>query len=125
MVGSASVFQNVVMALCRLAVVPFVLVSLIAPGVMVTQSDDGFEVVLCTGDGPITMVLDLDGAQDHGDENPCGWAVQVAATLHNNAYPPSMSIVAFDMDVVLPVGAVLGDQRPNSSIRVRGPPTRI
>ena len=112
-------------ALCRLAFVPFVLVSLIAPGVMVTPSDGGFEVVLCTGDGPVTMFLDLDDTPDHGDENPCGWAVQLAGMLNTEVNPPSLSIVAFDMDVALPVGAVLGDQRPNSSIRVRGPPVRI
>ena len=78
--------------------------ALIAPGVMVTQSNEGFEVVQCTGVGPITMVLDLDDTQDHGDENPCGWAAQFAATPDSFANPPASPM---PRDMPLWQGAVL------------------
>ncbi|MGJ8624889.1 MAG: DUF2946 family protein [Yoonia sp.] len=127
MIKSAAPLNTIPAALCRLLLVPFVWYQLIAPGMMVTSTDAGLEVVLCTGVGPdVTIVLETgDDPAHHGDENPCGWAVQFAATTNSPQNPPALSILAFDMDVALPNGAVHGDQRQTSSIRVRGPPVLI
>lgn len=62
---------------------PFLLLSLIPPGVMPDRAADGtMLLVLCTGDGPVEMLVDLatgepvgktpDGSDDKS--NHCAWA---------------------------------------------------
>lgn len=59
---------------------PFLMLSLLSPAVMPAQAADGtFTLVLCTGDGPVEMQLDLATGQpvhkspsDRSDR--CAWA---------------------------------------------------
>ncbi|PTE15541.1 hypothetical protein [Pseudogemmobacter blasticus] len=60
--------------------VPFLLMSLISPAVMPARADDGtLTLVLCTGDGPVEMTIDLaTGAPakkaPDGSPDRCAWA---------------------------------------------------
>ena len=45
----------------RLLCVPFLLAQLIAPGTMATAGPAGLQMVLCTGEGNVTVVLTEDG----------------------------------------------------------------
>ncbi len=76
------------MALRRLVLpllcLPFLLAQLIAPGTMAVSGPDGLRMVLCSGDGPITVVLTdtgdivpVDDATDgHGPSGAtCPWSL--------------------------------------------------
>ncbi|WP_199257517.1 DUF2946 family protein [Paracoccus binzhouensis] len=64
-----------------LAVLPFLLLSLIVPGTMLARdAQGGVTVVLCAGDGVVEMIMAADGSLSpvgkapHGDHRPCDWA---------------------------------------------------
>ncbi|WJS83816.1 DUF2946 family protein [Paracoccus sp. TOH] len=64
-----------------LAVLPFLLLSLIVPGTMLERdARGGVTVVLCAGDDLVEMVMAADGSLSpagkapHGDHRPCDWA---------------------------------------------------
>lgn len=78
-----------------LVVLPFVLFSLILPGVMPTRdamgasgSAGGIRLVLCSGAGPIEMVMAADGTLHPADTAPdhqhaaCDWAPHAQALWH-------------------------------------------
>ena len=77
-----------------LLVLPFVLAQFFAHGTMLSG---GFEVVLCSGDGPVTLVIGADGvprpAEDHADVSPCVWAAT-----------PAFDLAALPVLTELPVG---------------------
>lgn len=62
-----------------LLVLPFLMLSLLTPGTMLTQdAQGGVMVVLCAGDGPVEMMLAPDGSlHDKSAADPhqrCDWA---------------------------------------------------
>ncbi|KGJ11011.1 hypothetical protein EQ718_25825 (plasmid) [Paracoccus versutus] len=66
---------------CWLAVLPFLLFSLIQPGTMFVRDAQGsVAVVLCSGEGPVQMAVAADGSlvpadeMPHGDPHACDWA---------------------------------------------------
>lgn len=78
--GQGKKFRNVAGWVLLL---PFLLLSLISPAVMPARAADGtMLLVLCTGDGPVEMLVDLatgqpvERAPDHGDDKTdhCAWA---------------------------------------------------
>lgn len=70
---------------------PFLMLSLLSPAVMPAQAADGtFTLVLCTGDGPVEMQIDLATGQpvhkspaDRSDR--CAWACGQMAMVQNAA----------------------------------------
>lgn len=90
-----------------LLAVPFLLLSLVAPGVMPSRgADGGLVMVICSGHGPVEIAVDAatgqplpDGA-DAPDQGPdkapqdgrCAWAQSVAAALPMPA--PALSMPA-------------------------------
>lgn len=66
---------------CWLAGLPFLLFSLILPGTMIARDAQGsVTVVLCSGEGPVQMVVAADGSlvpadeAPHADPHACDWA---------------------------------------------------
>ncbi len=59
-----------------LALLPFLALSLIAPGVMPARAADGTMVlVLCTPEGPQELIVDPgSGPDSHKDDARCDWA---------------------------------------------------
>ncbi|NUB44629.1 DUF2946 family protein [Fertoebacter nigrum] len=65
---------------------PFVLMALLAPGVMPQRAADGqMMLVLCTPEGPSEMVIDLATGQpvpaDAPQDGRCDWAMAQAAAV--------------------------------------------
>jgi hypothetical protein len=103
-----------------LAVLPFVLLSFMAPGTMTVSDADGLpKIVICTGDGPLEMVVGEDGSLQLPGDRPadrdghdCAWAFHGQSAL-------DLSIPVFPAAVVLrvPVKHVVSQdqirQRPN------------
>ena len=60
-----------------LAVLPFLLLSLLPSVVMPVQSDSGFRLVICTGTGPLELATGPAGPADQApddDTSHCHWA---------------------------------------------------
>jgi hypothetical protein len=76
-----------------LLVLPFVLAQFFAQHTMLS---DEFEVVLCSSDGPVTLVIGADGvprpAEDHASE--CVWA---ATPVFDLAALPALSMAPVAM----------------------------
>jgi len=76
-----------------LSLLPFVLLSLMAPGTMTVPTADGLpKIVICTGDGPLEMVVGDDGAFQLPDDQPaerdnpdCAWAYHGQSALDHSA----------------------------------------
>lgn len=122
------------LALC-LALLPILAFSVVAPGTMVTAAPDGgLSVVLCTGDGPLEVVLGPDGTyqpadqnadqsgSEHGDPLPCDWSLhaQPALTAPGQALLLATRI-ATPFKPTLPEATLRADWRDLSS-SARGPP---
>lgn len=114
-----------------LLLVPFLLSTLLAPGVMPYQAADGsFAVVLCTGDGPVTVHIDLaTGApipdDDRAQDQRCNGQM-ARDSLAEVALPPvEPQRLAVTFILALPVAppsrSVLRFQRPMT----RAPPQLI
>lgn len=75
--------------LASLLLIPFLALSLIAPGTMLTgNATDGIRIVICTGSGPMEMVQAEDGSlnpvDDDGDHDAaatCDWFLHAQAAL--------------------------------------------
>jgi len=71
--------------------VPFVLAQFFAVGTMGHLGADGFEIVLCSGAGPVSVVIGPNGDPepvDHSDQPICAWAVATQAALTANQQAP-------------------------------------
>lgn len=62
-------------ALTALVLLPLLVMSVFPQGTMATRGAHGMEVVLCTGDGPLTVIVDENGTpiDDAHNEVSCGW----------------------------------------------------
>lgn len=120
------------LALRWLAVLPFLLGALIAPGLMLARgADDGVLVTLCADGGVVQMLVAADGqplTQDdrhhvrHGAHDRCLWAVHAQPMLDGPALVfPAMAADAVALRHVPDPGAHLrraGVLQPSA----RGPP---
>ncbi len=63
--------------------VPFLLMTLLPAAVMPMQAANGtVMLVLCTGDGPVEMAVDLGSAPDDTATSPrCDWATHAASAV--------------------------------------------
>ncbi len=62
--------------LAALLVLPVLVMSVFPQGTMAARGTQGLEVVLCTGDGPVSVLVDEDGTpieDQHADAADCGW----------------------------------------------------
>lgn len=61
--------------LTALVVLPVLVMSVFPQGTMAARGADGIEVVLCTGHGPLTVIVDENGAplEEQPAEIDCGW----------------------------------------------------
>lgn len=105
-----------------LLLVPFFLTTLLAPGIMPHRADDGsFTVVLCTGDGPVSLQIDpVTGARVADDPGAsdlrCDWQMARDSLAEAQARQVLTQRLAVSSDLALPVPAplraVLRFQRP-------------
>ena len=72
-------------ALAALLLLPFLALCLLSPAAMLERGSSGALVmVLCTGDGPVEMTVDLGTGHDTGTpqtKQRCDWATAHAAVL--------------------------------------------
>lgn len=74
MMAGASRYRDTLLA--ALIVLPLLVMSIFPQGTMATDGAHGFEVVLCTGDGPLRIHIDENGTpidDQHVDAAGCGW----------------------------------------------------
>jgi hypothetical protein len=113
-----------------LLLLPFVVMSLFAPGVMPTRgADGGMQVVLCSPDGPVNVTIGPDGqpqpAKDHPSDDRCDWAVGRA-----DLALADLPILMEPVTLGLPMGMtdLWAEHRPAHDPRgiyARGPPNRL
>lgn len=103
---------------------PFLLLCLMPPGAMAHRGDRGMEVVLCTGHGPVTVMLDEDGKPivAKASTAPCDWAVHGQPWLADDtaALAPPHTLRLSATHVPLPLPARLA-ARPKTH-PARAPP---
>jgi hypothetical protein len=114
-----------------LLLVPFLLSTLFAPGIMPHQAADGsFTVVLCFGDGPLTLRIDqATGApvpdDDSAQDLRCDWQMAHDSLAEAQVQQVLPQRFAVSSDLALPVPspsrAALRFQRPVT----RAPPLLI
>jgi hypothetical protein len=105
-----------------LLVLPFVVLSLLPAGLMPARAiDGGFVIVLCTGDGPVEMMVDLDGTDHPAISKVCDWtahgAVAVVPDLLALPQATPLSPAPFVQTV-----AAMGPAHDPHGIMARGPP---
>ena len=114
------------------ALLALVALGILPPGVMPQLAGDGIEMVLCSGDGAVTMVLDpatgeLSPKQEPNSGKPgCDWAMaQALADLpaQATALPlPMFTTHRAQRDLAADLWRPAHDPR---GIYARGPPTLI
>lgn len=78
--------------LAALVVLPLLLLSVFPQGTMAVRGTGGVEVVLCTGDGPLTILVDENGTPvdgPHVDAAGCDWLLlgqAIVLTASPDAY---------------------------------------
>ncbi len=113
---------------------PFLLAQLIAPGTMAVGGPDGLRMVLCAGDGPMTVVLTAAGdfvpVDDSDDPHTqssatCPWSLAFDKTAALGPENP-------DETITVPVQLAMSwdiDQRPLLSVTqshpARAPPFSV
>jgi hypothetical protein len=109
---------------------PFVILSLFAPGVMPTRGADGtMQVVLCSPEGPVHVTIGPDGvpvpAKDQPRDDRWDWAmnhVELALLTMPDLPLPSQ------IDLSMVQADLWADHRPAHDPRglyARGPPARL
>ncbi len=74
MIAGNSTIGNYLRA--ALMLLPLLVMSFFPQGTMATRGTQGVEVVLCTGTGPLTVIVDESGTpvrDPHSDAAECGW----------------------------------------------------
>lgn len=114
------------LALCVL-LAPFVALALIPHGVMPIRGAEGLVLVICTGDGPLEMVVDKATGETRPREpadpgNSCVWA-NASATVMLQA-PVHLADVHLSWQPAIPAGAsaILAVARATGLPPATGPP---
>lgn len=108
---------------------PFVLMALLAPGVMPQRAADGqMMLVLCTPEGPAEMVIDLATGQpvpfDAPEDGRCDWAMAQAATLLHVDMPEAWPLVLTRAEHAAGASLWRAGALPGA-VTARGPPILI
>lgn len=115
-----------------LAVLPFMLLSLVLPGTMlVRDAQGGVTVVLCAGDGPVEMRVAPDGSlvpvekPPHADAHVCDWAPHArVAALGAGLEAPPVPVTLLSAGLRPAAAAHLRHADPLAPV-ARGPPRLI
>ena len=107
-----------------IVLVHFVLVSAIAQGTMPVPQAAGFAIVVCTGNGPVTLLLGPDGdpIEPSPSHDPCEWA----AHGQGLALPPAAAVMDVDASPTqtvdpTPRSVFAGRAAPQQNL-IRAPP---
>jgi hypothetical protein len=112
---------------CRMCgwvlIMPFVMLSLIPAAVMPMQDTDGtMMLVLCTGDGPITTVVNIgDGEDDDSPLPRCDWAASTAVAALPDLIVPVRPAAFARATAARGADIVLRAHDPHG-VMARGPP---
>ncbi len=74
--------------LAAVVLLPMLVMSVFPQGTMAARGVQGLEVVLCTGDGPFTIIVDENGApieEQHVDAADCGWWLLGQGLIFNSS----------------------------------------
>jgi hypothetical protein len=103
-------------------VLPFVVLSLLPAGLMPARAADGtMVIVLCTGDGPVEMTVDLDDHDHPAMSQMCDWAVHGAVALMPDLIALPRPVAIAPARHLLAVIA-MGPAHDPHGIMARGPP---
>lgn len=107
-----------------LLLLPLLVMSIFPQGTMATRGAQGMEVVLCTGNGPLTVIVDATGTpvEDQHAPTECGWwLVGQSLCLTEAQETPALFSVAGA--TLCPVtGQVAARSHDVSPYPARGPP---
>ncbi|QFQ88462.1 hypothetical protein F8A10_13265 [Paracoccus kondratievae] len=117
---------------CWLAVLPFLLFSLILPGTMLSRdAQGGITVVLCSGVGLVEMAVASDGSlipkeqAPHGDHHTCDWSPHGQPLLGSGSAPMALPQAAEARLALWPAPAALPHGGMLLLPSARGPPAII
>ena len=113
------------LAIAAFVLVPLLVMSVFPQGTMAARGAGGMEIVLCTGDGPLTVLVDQDGTpiEMPGEGIDCGWSL-LAQSLYppeaTSAVPPGRIAAT---QIRLPAGDLSPRDRAAAPYPARGPPS--
>jgi hypothetical protein len=122
----AQLFSKIRRSLWRLLLVPFLLLTLMPPGVMPHRAADGqLRLVLCTENGPVETVIDLATGQEvpaEPDDGRCDWAAAHPAAVPGGVAPDLAWPVVLARVERLALAPVWQPRALPGAVRARAPP---
>lgn len=112
-------------AISWIVLIPFLLFSLFAPGTMPSLSPDGVAVVLCTGDGPTTMMHGPDGAPVETKHQDCVWALHTHMSVLPTLIAPDARIAETRVADALQLASLWQGQTASHIYTARAPPFHV
>ncbi len=106
--------------------VPFLLLTLVPAAVMPTRAADGtIMLVLCTGDGPVEMAVDLGQTPDDSTAmQRCQWAAHAASAVLPDIDLPLHPAGYARQTMTMDAGLVAPAHDPHG-VMARGPPATL
>ena len=105
--------------------VPFLALCLLSPGAMLERDATGtLTMVLCTGDGPVEMTVDL-GTGAPKSKQRCDWAAAHSDVVHHAPYEISPSLLAFHGAAPARATALWHPAYDPRNLWARGPPVPV
>ena len=111
-------------ALMALVLLPVLIMSVFPQGTMAARGEQGMEVVLCTGNGPLTVIVDENGApiEEPQAEVDCGWWL-LGQSLCDIAAQSGLQTVSFGCQTLATLdGAFAAPSQATTHHPARGPP---
>lgn len=106
-----------------IAVLPFVLLTFMAPGTMPTRTAGGIELVLCTSNGVETIALGPDGTPVDKSHEPCFWGVPLESVALLDHAAPLVAVATQFRAYELPKPQITQDRIAANDNAARAPPS--
>lgn len=106
--------------------VPLLLFSFFSVHTMPRFTEEGLDVIICTGIGIETVLLaDQDDPADEPAHSPCDWSMQIHAATLPAAGITVEPLVMGRTEVLAFEKTILRSGKPNSSRHARAPPLSV
>lgn len=109
--------------------IQLVMISMWSPGVSASPALAGQAVVICTGDGVVTVYFDLDGDPIEGNlpsSQPCTWCTSFSGppTLTQEIQPASLELRLADYSYSNQSNAIWQPRKTCNEFPIRAPPIK-
>jgi len=109
--------------------IQLVMISAWSPGVSASPALAGQEIVICTGDGLVTIYFDADGNPVEGDAEstqPCTWCTSFSSppTLTEEIQPITLELRLVEYVYSSLPNAVWQPRTTSDGFSIRAPPTK-